>query len=303
MIRVGIVGAGPMGRLHAAVVSRLSAEDQRFELTSIFDHHEGRADSVAADHETSAAQSLAELATSVDAAIVAVPTSAHFKTARLLLDQGIDLLIEKPLACDVSQGIELEAAAGGAGRIVQVGHIEWYNPAWRRAAAAVGTLRKIVVDRTQPYSSRGRDVDVIQDLMLHDLDWTTRTVPGEVTQLEARVLPGDEVRSADSLDRVEARLAFDSGCEVILKADRVARRRVREARFEGLLGRRSANLDLADAPRGDHGGNDRDPLARQWADFVEAVLTRQEPENSISSGIQALAWVERVRSAALGRAG
>lgn len=300
MIRVGIVGAGPMGRLHAAVVARLGKRDSRFELTCIHDHHEGRAEAVAEDFGARASDSLGDLENSVDAVIVAVPTAAHFDVAFTLLEGGTDLLIEKPLARDLREGRRLEQAAAAHSRIVQVGHVEWYNPAWRACVAKVGELRRIEVVRIQPYSARGRDVDVVQDLMLHDLDWTTRWIGSPVTHIEARSRRPLGQNGSDTLDHVEAKLLFESGCEVSLVADRAAKTRRREARFEGSLGSASTLLDLVSDRTAGGVSNAPDPLERQWLDFIQSIETRVAPENSVGVGVRALEWVERVREAASG---
>ena len=301
MIRVGIVGAGPMGRLHASVVTRLGKRDARFELTCIHDHHEGRAEGVAADFEARAADSLGELVAEVDAAIIAVPTAAHHAVAKDLLAGGIDLMIEKPLTRDVREARLLEESSVSHGRIVQVGHVEWYNPAWRVAAAEVGELRRIEVDRVQPASARGRDVDVIQDLMLHDLDWTTRFIGSPVIRIEAQAVRPPGASEEDAFDHVEAKLSFESGCEVLLLADRRADERRREARFHGSHGTTSTPLDLVFDPEMDAKQDRVDPLERQWLDFIRSVETRSTPENHVGVGRRALEWVERVREAASGQ--
>lgn len=310
-LRVCLLGAGPMGRLHARTLARLAAGGLASQLVGIVDHHPDRAAALADDLGGGIAP--AEIATAweglvgriePDVAIVAVPTAGHAELAGALLAEGIDLLVEKPLAADVAEGETLVARAQRHRRILQVGHVEWYNGAWREAAARVGRLRRVEVERIHPIGERGLDIDVVQDLMLHDLDWVTRWVDEEVVELKAR----DPEWTGDRLDAVEVALRFRSGVRARLRASRLAAARRRSARFEGTMGTATADLIArtveASCVGGEGGGRGRsaswgpDPLEAQWLDFVAAVRDREPPINDGAVGLAALRLVARVQEAA-----
>jgi predicted dehydrogenase len=293
-LRVAVIGAGPMGRLHARTVAASAARDGDCALVAIADRHAARASRLAAEYGVAAVEELRGLP-AADAAIVAVPTAAHLETALRLAEAGLDLLVEKPLALDVGEAMALVEGVAKRGRILQVGHVEWHNPVWRAALARAGRPRRITMQRLQPATERGRDVDVIQDLMLHDLDWVTRAVGEPIETLSAAGRRGE--RSA--LDEARVVLRFRSGCVALLWASRVHESRVRSLEIEGSLG--SDAVDLLAAPAQGSGGID--PLGIQWRAFVEAVLARRAPENDGRAGVEALRLVERVRGAIIASEG
>lgn len=278
-----------MGRLHARTVHRSAERDGDCALAWIVDRHLARAAVLAREFGGEPVDSLAGLY-AVDAAIVAVPTAAHVETGLALVDAGLDVLMEKPLALDSVSGERLVTRAEVLGRILQVGHVEWYNPVWREALAQAGSPRRIRVERQQPPGERGLDVDVIQDLMLHDLDWVTRALGDELEALEARGVRG----AGGDLDEAEAELRLRSGCVVSLRASRVHPFRERRLAIEG--SRASVAVDLLAGGSPDPGGFGLDPLGRQWRDFVAAVATRKSPVNDGRVGLAALQLVERVRA-------
>jgi predicted dehydrogenase len=298
-VSVGVVGAGPMGALHARTVRRLADRGSGFSLVRVLDRHRGRAEALAASFDAEASQDFDEFSKRVDVAIVAVPTGAHCKVSMALLERGVDVLIEKPLAASTAEGEALVSAAGASGRILQVGHVEWYNSTWRNAATRAGELRRIEVDRFQPPSRRGRDIDVVQDLMLHDLDWTTRLIDTEILDIKARGRRTEQ----DRLEEVDAELRFEGGCVVELRSSRLHSERRREARFEGRTGKTTANLEGNRDARADSSvpesaeGTDNDPLEMQWRDFVESCRSRTAPVNTGRVGVDALRLVDRVRNA------
>lgn len=295
--RVGVVGAGVMGGLHARTIARGQNEGAPARLVAVVDRHRARAELVAAPLGALASDDLAAMLPTLDALVVAVPTREHAAVASLGLEAGLDLLIEKPLAPGVEAGRALVERARAVGRILQVGHVEWYNSAWREAAQRAGRPERIEVERLSPPIERGLDIDVVQDYMLHDLDWVTRWVGEDVVEIEAT---GRRVRNP-GLDEAEALLRFRSGCTARLRASRVHSERRRWLRVDGSAGQASADLLLPAAdgqgasPRAQRA--DPDPLARQWAAFLDAVQSRKPPENDGHVGIAALELVERVRSA------
>ena len=292
MIRVGIVGAGRMGRLHARTVAGFGEREKSCALTVVVDRHEGRADAVAQEFGACTSRDLEAVFSDVDAVIVCVPTSAHFSMTESLLERDLDVLVEKPLAGSVAEGLRLGSLARERGRILQVGHVEWYNQGWREAARLAGKPRSIEVERLNPPSDRGLELDVVQDFMLHDLDWVSRLLEEEVIEVEAQ---GRCVMN-DKLDEAEAMLRFSSGCRVRLRASRVHSERRRRVRIEGSEG--TATADLLTRRVNDAGSADDpelDPLQAQWADFLESLRSRKDPEAGAAVGVAALEIVDRVR--------
>lgn len=287
MKRVGVVGAGPMGRLHVDNVQRLAERGSGFEVGCVCDRHPGRAQALAARVGSRTAETLHSLCDEVDVVIIATPTESHFELAATVLDRGLDVLVEKPMAGRTSEGQALVEKARAKGRILQVGQLEWFNPSWRGAAESVPRIERIEVERVQPTSRRGRDIDVIQDLMLHDLDWTSRLLASPIVSVEAS---GRRVEGA-RLDEARARLSFESGSEVELFASRIHTERRREARFQG--GGETVSVSLDTPP----GNSQEDALSAQWFEFLESVRTRRPSVNSGEVGVAALTLVDRVRRA------
>jgi predicted dehydrogenase len=290
--RIGIVGAGPMGRLHARTVSQVAASDGNCVLALVIDRHPGRAKAVAEEFGSAASTDLADILPDVDAVIACVPTVEHSSVTEFLLEQDRDVLVEKPLAASVAEGQHLADLARRRGRILQVGHIEWYNQGWRDAIDVAGVPKTIEVERLNPASERGLDIDVVQDFMLHDLDWVTRLLGEEIVELKAN---GRRVIH-DQLDEAEAELEFRSGCRVKLRASRVHEARRRIVKISGSKGSATADL-LTRRLIGVPGTSElrADPLVLQWRDFLDCVRRRENPEADGSVGVAALAIVERVR--------
>lgn len=292
--RVAIIGAGPMGRLHARTISRVAKNDESCVLSRVMDHHPGRAQTIAAEFGATASADLEEAIRDVDAVVVCVPTSAHFSLTADLLERGLDVLVEKPLAASVAEAKELAVLADSRSRILQVGHVEWYNQGWRDAARKVGIPTKIEVERLNPPSDRGLDVDVVADFMLHDLDWVTRLMNEEVVS----VCASGRCVVNEKYDEAEAELIFQSGCRARLRASRISREQRRFVRIFGKGGSASADLLLRCAPDSSATGEaNADPLEAQWRDFLRSVRSREAPEADAQVGVAALQVVARVREA------
>lgn len=283
-----------MGRLHARTISRVAAADGKCVLAAVVDRHRGRAKAVADAFGGSASTDLSTVVADVDAVVICVPTGEHSSLTKFILEQDRDVLVEKPLAASVAEGRHLADLARSRGRILQVGHIEWYNRGWRDAIELAGVPRTIEVERLNPVSDRGLDIDVVQDLMLHDLDWVTRLLGEEIVELKA------EGRCVlhDKLDEAEVDLEFRSGCRVRLRASRVYSERRRIVRVSGSKGSATADLltrrlegTSETTPAGP------DPLESQWRDFLHAVHCRESPDADARVGVAALEIVERVRDA------
>jgi len=228
-LRVGVVGAGAFGRNHARVYRDLQADPgQNVQFIGIADLDHARAEAVAKEFGTQAFPSLDQMiAAGVQAASVAVPTVAHLEVAGKLMRSGVDVLIEKPLATSVAEADELIELAGQHGRIAQAGHLERFNPAVRATVPLLTQPMFFEVHRLSVFTPRSLDVDVILDLMIHDLDVVLTFAKSPVKEIRAVGLP----ILSKKVDIANVRLEFESGCVANFTASRVSTERIRKLRF------------------------------------------------------------------------
>jgi len=296
-LRLAVVGAGPMGRLHARAIARRSERIGDCVLGYVVDRNLSRSESVAEEFGGQAVESLDGCWGEVDGAVVAVPTRSHGDVTRALLEHAVDVLVEKPMCATLTEAREVARLALDHGRILAVGHVEWFNATLRDAVRRAGTPRRIEVVRLNPRTDRGLDIDVVQDFMLHDLDWVGRIVRDDLVDVEAS---GRMVVNRQ-LDEAEADLLFASGIRARLRVSRVHSQRTRSVRIEGSDA--TVDVDLLEHPEaGAHeptkARNDGiEPLDAEWADFLDACRSRKTPENDAAVGIAAIEMVERVRAA------
>jgi predicted dehydrogenase len=226
-LRIAIAGAGHMGKLHAAKVVARGGAAGDVALVGVVDLDAARAREVAAAHGARAAARLEELAGGIDAAIVAVPTVAHGRVVGEALALGLDVLVEKPIAASVEEAEALLARARNGGRLLQVGHLEWFNAAMRTVASRVRRPRFFEGHRMGPFPARATDVDVVRDLMIHDIDIVQRLVGAEPERVDAIGVPV----LTDKVDIANARLSFPGGAVANLTASRVSPTPMRKLRF------------------------------------------------------------------------
>ena len=290
-IRVAVVGAGSFGRHHLRILS----QSPNAELAAVVDSDPQRGSAAAAQYGCPAFASVADLAGKVDAAVIAVPTSAHTEVGCALLECGIDVLIEKPIAPDVASAQKLIDTAARTGRILQVGHLERLNP-------AVAALKKIVtlplffeVHRLSLFSPRSLDVDVVLDLMIHDLDVVLDLVGAMPEEIRAA---GISILS-DKVDIANVRLAFPGGCVANLTASRVSTERVRKLRLFQPHQYISLDYQKQEAvaftvSEGQQIGFQPltvakdEPLRLEVESFLEAVRARSRPPVAGEEGLRAL---------------
>ena len=223
VVRAGVIGAGHLGSLHAQKYAATAGA----ELVAVYDVDAQRARSVAAACGCAAAAAMEDLLARVDCASVAVPTSAHHDVALAAIAAGVHVLVEKPLAASVAQGLEIVAAAEAAGLLVQVGHLERFNPAFADLPSIVSDPRFIECHRLSPFAGRGTDIDVVFDVMVHDLDLIAFIVGRELESVEAIGVPV----LSDHADIANARLRFRGGCIANVTASRVSLKRERRLRI------------------------------------------------------------------------
>jgi predicted dehydrogenase len=302
-VRFAVVGVGHLGQHHA----RLLAVMEGVELVGVVDTKPGRAEEIAARFGTQPFTDAASLLGHVDAVCVAVPTEAHVSVAMPFVERGVAVLVEKPLASSLLEADRLIDAAGKRGTILAAGHTERFNPAVAAALPLVSNPRFVEVHRLGTFPERSLDIDVIFDLMIHDLDLLLSAVGSDVASIEA---VGVHVLTPRT-DIANARLRFASGCIANLTASRISRDRVRKARF--FQHDSYVSVDFAaqevevyrlvrgEGRPGIEGGKlevQRDePLHRELVDFVDAVRARRQPAVTGRAGRAALALATRIAEA------
>src|SRR5450755_4703381 len=230
VINVAVIGVGAFGRNHVRVYQQLAEQGEAVRLVGVVDADLARADAVAREFGCRAFGSIEQLTTThseVQAASVAVPTVQHRAVARALMEAGVDVLIEKPLAASLAEADELAGIAQRLGRIGQVGHLERFNPAVRATLPFVTQPMFFEVHRLSVFTPRSLDVDVVLDLMIHDLDIVLSFVNSPVKEIRAVGLP----ILSSKVDIANVRMEFESGCVANLTASRVSTERVRKLRF------------------------------------------------------------------------
>jgi predicted dehydrogenase len=226
-IRVAVVGVGSFGRNHARVYHELEKQQQGVQLVAVVDANAGQAQAVAAQFGCKAFSRVEDLFGLVDAVSVAVPTLHHLPVAAALMEAGVDVLIEKPLASTLDEADELAAIARAKQRVVQVGHLERFNPAVQAAIPIITQPMFFEVHRLSIFTARSLDVDVVLDLMIHDIDVVLSFVKSPVTEVRAVGLPV----VTSKVDIANVRMEFESGCVANLTASRISTEKVRKLRF------------------------------------------------------------------------
>lgn len=225
-----MIGAGAFGRNHARVYDKLAKQGEAVRLAGIVDTDLARADVLAKEFGCRAFGSIEQLTATyneVQAASVVVPTISHLDVSQALMESGIDVLVEKPLASSLTDADEMVRLAGQFKRVVQVGHLERFNPAVRATVPLVTQPMFFEVHRLSMFSPRSLDVDVVLDLMIHDLDIVLSLARSPVKEIRAVGLP----ILSRKVDIANVRLEFESGCVANLTASRVSTEQVRKLRF------------------------------------------------------------------------
>ncbi len=221
-LRVGVIGVGHLGRHHVRIFSTLPSVT----LVGISDTDALRGQELADEFKIVFYPSPDELLSCVDAVSVAVPTSVHFPVVRSCLNQNCHVLVEKPITSEASEGEELVQLAKDKGKILQVGHVERFNPILEKVRPFIHKPGFIECHRLSPFQPRGTDVDVVRDLMIHDLDLILSLDLGRRTHIEARGMPV----FTEHPDIANVRILFESGCLVNLTASRISTGRLRKLR-------------------------------------------------------------------------
>jgi predicted dehydrogenase len=300
-LRIAVVGVGHLGRHHA----RLLSTQPGAQLVAVVDKKRERADEIGAAHGAEPYVDYRRILGHVDAVTLAVPTEVHGEIALAFLAAGVPVLVEKPMAPSLAEADAMIDAAAKAGVILAVGQTERFNPAVAAARPLLTDPRFIEVHRLGTFPDRSLDIDVVFDLMIHDLDIVLSLVASEVESVEAVGVPVLTGR----VDIANARLRFSNGCIANLTASRISRDRVRKIRFFQPMA--YVSIDYAaqklDVWRLVNGGGpmpsieggeiavtNEEPLKRELADFVDAVIARRAPLVTGEDGRRALALATQV---------
>jgi predicted dehydrogenase len=288
MLRVGVFGTGALGRHHTRILGSLPG----VERVGVYDVNPEAARAVAEEFGARVLGSFDELAGAVDAAVVAAPTTVHAELGVALLERGVHVLVEKPIAASLGEADALIAAATKASRVLAVGHVEFHNPAVEALLGAGGSPRFVEVERLGVFTPRSLDVDVIADLMIHDLQILGALDRSKIVEVRAVGIPVLSKR----IDIVNARLAFASGMVANVTASRVSGERVRKLRAFYTDRYRSLDYQVQEIKgyRLEGAGPEKrilpeaipvekaEPLRRELESFVAAC--RGEPARIVSGG-------------------
>jgi predicted dehydrogenase len=297
--RVGVVGTGYLGRLHARVLTEMPEAD----VVGFVDSNDAIAGEIAETLRLRRFDSVAALAREVECAVVATPTTTHFDVARELIEAGRDVLVEKPITAEVDEGRKLNALAEQRQRILQVGHVERYNPAIVAVAPLLRDIRYLEAERLGVFVGRSLDIDVLLDLMIHDLNLVLSLLHSRVTEVRAVGVPV----LTEKVDITNVRLELENGAVANLTASRVSQERVRKVRFfsseayisvdtkeqevKGFrLGNRTIEPMAVDVQK-------KEPLRAELESFLQCVRDRKRPLVSGEDGVAAVALAKDVAAA------
>ncbi|HYB94667.1 MAG TPA: Gfo/Idh/MocA family oxidoreductase [Vicinamibacterales bacterium] len=300
-MRVAVIGVGHLGRHHARILASLPDVT----LAAVVDTNRARAAEIAAEFGATAYGDARDIDGRVEAVVIATPTESHASIAERLLDAGVHMLIEKPITQTVEEADRVIAAALRSGAVLAVGHSERFNPAVMAARAYIKDPRFIEVHRLGTMPGRSLDIDVVLDLMIHDLDLILSAVPSEIDSVEAVGVPV----LTPKVDIANARLRFKNGCIANLTASRISREQVRKVRFfqrESYVSIDTASKEvemyhlipqpgaLPTIGGGKQAVPGDEPLKRELEDFIAAIREGRAPAVAGEQGRAALALAVRI---------
>ena len=298
-MKIGVVGTGYLGRLHARVLTEMPEAT----VVGFVEPNDAIAAEISAALGLKRISSVAQLAKQVDCAVVSTPTSAHFDVASELMEAGCDVMVEKPITSTVDEARRLIDIARKNKRIVQVGHVERYNPAIVAVADLVRETRYIECERIGVFSGRSLDIDVLLDLMIHDLNLVLSLLRKNVVDIRAVGVPV----LTQKVDITNVRLELENGAVANLTASRVSQDRVRKQRFFGgdvyisvdtkeqeVKGYRLVDKQIQ--PLQVHVTR-KEPLRAELEAFVACVRDRTQPLVTAEDGLQAVELATRVAAA------
>lgn len=295
-VRIGVIGVGYLGRHHARIYSELKDA----ELVAVADADSDRADEIASTYGCRSFSKYTDLFATCDALSIVTPTTTHYAVAMDCLRAGKDVLIEKPITAAIEEGEDLIQEAAKRNLILQVGHLERYNPG---IIAASGLIREpwfVESERLSPFLGRGTDVDVTLDLMIHDIDIVMSIVQAKLTDIRA---VGESVLT-EKIDLAKVWLEFENGCKAMITASRLSpekQRRLTVFQKESFV---SVNYQDHEVRRYFKKGPDmsvdivkpekKEPLREELKDFIRCVRTRTRPKVSGREALEALRVILKI---------
>ena len=299
MVKVAVIGVGHLGKQHA----RLYAELEGVELAGVVDILKPRAEEFALLYKTTAYTDYHDILGKVDAVSLAVPTTEHVRLGVELLDHGVDVLVEKPIASTIGEARALIEASSRNKRILQVGHVERFNPVVALAREAATRPQFFEIHRLAEFSPRSLDIDVVLDLMIHDIDIVLSLVPAPVGEVRAVGIP----ILSQKADIANARVEFEDGCVANFTASRVSFEKIRKLRFfqphdyisvdyasqTGTM----VSLRMGHVTERKLEPAIQEPLKVEIQAFVECVQKRGKPAVSGEDGLRALELAMRINAA------
>jgi predicted dehydrogenase len=299
MVKVAVIGVGHLGRQHA----RLYAEQPGVELAGVVDILEPRAEEIAGLYKSTAFTDYRDIFGKVDAVSLAVPTTHHARIGIDLLEHGIDVLVEKPVATTPEEAQALIDAARRHGRVLQVGHVERFNPVVAVAREVATRPQFFEIHRLAAFSPRSLDIDVVLDLMIHDIDIVLSLVPARVREVRAVGIP----ILSPKADIANARVEFEDGCVANFTASRVSFEKTRKLRFfqphdyisvdYGSQTGIKVSLRMGKVFERKLEPPNEEPLKLELHAFAECVRARGKPAVSGEDGLRALELALRINSA------
>jgi len=295
-VRVGVIGVGYLGQHHARIFSGLDG----VELVGVADTETIKAGEIADKYGCRSFAEYADLIKACDALSIVTPTTTHHAIAMKCLNAGKDLFIEKPITESLEEAKDIIEAAEKKGLILQIGHLERYNPAIIAAAGMIKAPKFIEAERLSPFLGRGIDVDVTLDLMIHDIDIVLSIVNSKLKEIRAT---GDSVMTG-KIDVVKAWLEFENGCKALITASRLATEKTRKLRIYQNDSYISVDYQSQEVRRYFKKTNgisfdvvkpeNKEPLKEELRDFISCVLNRKRPMVSGKEAMDALEIVLKI---------
>jgi predicted dehydrogenase len=302
--RVGVVGTGYLGARHARVLTEIPEA----QVIGFVEPHDANAAEIVAKHNLRRFDSVSALAAEIECAVVATPTTKHYEVARELLEAGVDVMIEKPITATVEEAQSLIEIAEKHGRIIQVGHVERYHPAIAAVADLVRSSRYVELERLGVFSGRSLDIDVLLDLLIHDLNLVLSLLQQKIVDVRALGVPV----VTGKVDMAKVWLELENGAVANLTASRVSADPSRKQRFFGTdfyvsVDTHKREVKGSRLVREDGGKcslqpfelpvDSKEPLRAENEAFLQCVRDRSRPTVSGEDGLAAVALVDRVREA------
>ncbi len=301
MINVGVIGVGYLGQHHARIYSELDSELGSVRLVGIVDTDRNRAVEISDKYGCEVYSDYRDILGSVDALSIVTPTTMHYQTALDCIKAGKDILIEKPITATVEEADRLIDAADKAGTIIQVGHLERFNPVFLAARSLMDKPVFIETERLSPFLGRGIDVDITLDLMIHDIDIIRALLKGSdsgIPDVKDMKVTGAKVLT-DNIDIAMAWLEFSNGVQALMKASRVSFEKSRKLKifqkdsyllvdYQNMEIRRFCKKGSNEIIQETINIEKKEPLKEELKDFAECVVSRRRPVVSATEGRDAL---------------